>query len=291
MRKKWKNACKLVLHTNSLTTKTEKDEEEVFGMHTRPARLAPKIQVEEVDDEEADTLEEHEEESGVETLSGNNGGGWKGRCRLTLHCGEDDQEVTPGALLSISLKKQGQASKSRRLSDCLLHQVLITNLVHQAEDQALSFQPARFCCPGQQEPTERIRRRCREVSGSPSASPSRCHIPTSKLSSCQKIETFCKLLVLRRKIRNARFLMSKHYVLYIFIISFCVIFFGNYLLARELVVNRGNSQQCQSWTFYILFIQSYCPISLFLICICYFHLYLVACFSVDFYHLSVSPSD
>merc|ERR1719193_750430 len=135
MRKKWKNACKLVLHTNSLTTKKEKDEEEVFGMHTRPARLAPKIQVEEADDEEADTLEEHEEESGVETLSGNNGGGWKGRCRLTLHCGEDDQEVTPGALLSISLKKQGQASKSRRLSDCLLHQVLITNLVHQAEEE------------------------------------------------------------------------------------------------------------------------------------------------------------
>jgi len=147
MRKKWKNACKLVLHMNSLTTKTEKDEEEVFGMHTRPARLAPKIQVEEVDDEEADTLEEHEEEGGVETLSGNNGGGGKGRCRLTLHCGEDDQEVTPGALLSISLKKQGQASKSRRLSDCLLHQVLITNLVHQAEEEVQRGIRESFCFP------------------------------------------------------------------------------------------------------------------------------------------------
>jgi len=147
MRKKWKNACKLVLHTNSLTTKKEKDEEEVFGMHTRPARLAPKIQVEEVDDEEADTLEEHEEEGGVETLSGNNGGGGKGRCRLTLHCGENDQEVTPGALLSISLKKQGQASKSRRLSDCLLHQVLITNLVHQAEEEVQRGIRESFCFP------------------------------------------------------------------------------------------------------------------------------------------------
>ena len=31
----------------------------------------------------------------------------KSSFRLTLHCG-DDEPVTPGALLSISLKKQGQ---------------------------------------------------------------------------------------------------------------------------------------------------------------------------------------
>ena len=106
MRKKWKNACKLVLHTNSLTSKKEKEEEEVFGMHTRPARLAPKIQIEEADVDEADSLEPGQEEEKADgSLSS---GGKTGRCRLTLHCGEDDQEVTPGALLSISLKKQGQ---------------------------------------------------------------------------------------------------------------------------------------------------------------------------------------
>jgi len=146
MRKKWKSACKLVLHTNSLTTKKEKKkEEEVFGMHTRPARLAaPKIKVEEAEDEEAENTLEEEEEAG-ESVS--RGGGKGTRCRLTLHCGDDDQEVTPGALLSISMKKQGQASKSRRLSDCLLHQVLITNLVHQAEEEVQRSIRESFCFP------------------------------------------------------------------------------------------------------------------------------------------------
>ena len=95
-----KSACKLDLHTNSVETKKEDDEEEVSGLHTRPARPAPKIEVEEADDDDPE-----EEKRGGKTSSGNNEAA-KGMCRLTLHCGED--QVTPGALLSISLKKQGQ---------------------------------------------------------------------------------------------------------------------------------------------------------------------------------------
>ena len=95
-----KSACKLDLHTNSVETKKENEEEEVSGLHTRPARPAPKIEVEEADDDEPE-----EEKRGGKTSSGSNEAA-KGMCRLTLHCGED--QVTPGALLSISLKKQGQ---------------------------------------------------------------------------------------------------------------------------------------------------------------------------------------
>jgi len=149
-RKKWRNACKLVLHTNSLlSSMKETEEEEVSGLHTRPTRLVPKIQVEDYNNE--DTLQREEEVEEVagesEILSRNSGGKGRGLCRLTLHCGEDDQEVTPGALLSISLKKQGEVSKSRRLSDCLLHQVLITNMVHQAEEEVQRGIRESFCFP------------------------------------------------------------------------------------------------------------------------------------------------
>ena len=77
VRNKWKNACKLVLHTGQEGNKPNKEngEEEVFGVHTRPVRGTPKIQI--------DSGEAEEEKKVESTSSGP--GRKKSSCRLILN--------------------------------------------------------------------------------------------------------------------------------------------------------------------------------------------------------------
>ena len=76
VRNKWKNACKLVLHTGQQGKPDKSNgEEEVFGVHTRPVRVGPKIQI--------DSGEEGEEKEVESTSSGP--GRKKSSCRLILN--------------------------------------------------------------------------------------------------------------------------------------------------------------------------------------------------------------
>ena len=76
VRNKWNNACKLVLHTGQEgEPNKENGDEEVFGVHTRPVRVGPKIQI--------DSGEEGEETEVGSTSSGP--GRKKSSCRLILN--------------------------------------------------------------------------------------------------------------------------------------------------------------------------------------------------------------
>ena len=129
------------------------------------------------------------------------------------------------------------------------------------QDQALSFQPARFCCPGQQGPTETIRSSSKlgqpglardrpgtktlfSFSGrSPEGYQGIFLLPVlvaaihRSYPTARKFRLFVNCLFFYKNLDKGMIDLSRPISVCIFIVSFCVICFCIYLLARKPVVN------------------------------------------------------